>query len=101
MAKKPKGDNDDFTYSSLLRGFHRPDFSLPRTNRDRVPDFGELVLQDERDDLAQSRGVDFIDRGARTREQHTLTSCSARGRSSMAPRAGRSSSKGFGALGSP
>eukprot|EP00959_Pyramimonas_sp_CCMP1952_P327007 6845209-Pyramimonas_sp.AAC.1 len=63
MTKKPKGENDDSNSSLLLQGFYRPDFSLPRTNRDGVPELDELVMQCERGDLAQSRGVDFINMG--------------------------------------
>eukprot|EP00959_Pyramimonas_sp_CCMP1952_P034973 732248-Pyramimonas_sp.AAC.1 len=73
LTKKPKGENDDLNISSLLQGFYRPDFSLPRTNRDRVPELDELVMQDERDDLAKSADVDIIKRGVITREQHTST----------------------------
>eukprot|EP00959_Pyramimonas_sp_CCMP1952_P402025 8424355-Pyramimonas_sp.AAC.1 len=35
-----------------------PDFSLPRTSRDRVPERDELVAKDERDDLARKMDVD-------------------------------------------
>eukprot|EP00959_Pyramimonas_sp_CCMP1952_P224672 4697896-Pyramimonas_sp.AAC.1 len=62
----------------LLQGCHRPDFTLPRINRDRVPELDELAMQDERNETAQSRDVDFSNRGVRTREQHTPTSSSAR-----------------------
>eukprot|EP00959_Pyramimonas_sp_CCMP1952_P148889 3114750-Pyramimonas_sp.AAC.1 len=80
-TKKPKGENDDLNSSPLVQGFYRPDFSLPRSNRDRVPELYELVMQDERDDSAQNRDVDFINRGVRTRELHAPTPNSERGRS--------------------
>eukprot|EP00959_Pyramimonas_sp_CCMP1952_P336214 7040183-Pyramimonas_sp.AAC.2 len=60
-----------------------------------------MSSQDERDDLARSMDVDTIKRGVRTREQHTPTPSSETGRSSKAPRAGRSSSRGFFVLNSP
>eukprot|EP00959_Pyramimonas_sp_CCMP1952_P165630 3461969-Pyramimonas_sp.AAC.1 len=42
LTKKPKGENIDLHMSPLLQGFYRPDFSLPGTNRDRVPELDEL-----------------------------------------------------------
>eukprot|EP00959_Pyramimonas_sp_CCMP1952_P332778 6968627-Pyramimonas_sp.AAC.1 len=101
MTKKPKCESEDLNSSPSLQGFHRQDFSLPRTNRDRVPELDELAMQDERDDLAQNRDVDFVNGGVRTREQHAPTSSSERARPSKAPRVGRSRSRGFDALGSP
>eukprot|EP00959_Pyramimonas_sp_CCMP1952_P188882 3950607-Pyramimonas_sp.AAC.1 len=58
---------------------------------DRIPELDELVMQDERAELAQSMDVDIIERSAGRREQHTPAPSSERGRSSKASRAGRSS----------
>eukprot|EP00959_Pyramimonas_sp_CCMP1952_P170588 3564901-Pyramimonas_sp.AAC.1 len=62
-TKKPKGDNDDLNTSPVSQGLYIPDFSLPRTDRNRVPELDELVIEDERDDLARSMDVDAITRG--------------------------------------
>eukprot|EP00959_Pyramimonas_sp_CCMP1952_P439714 9205621-Pyramimonas_sp.AAC.1 len=56
-----------------------PDLSLPRANRDRVPELDELVMRGEKDDFAQSMGVDIIKGSVRTREQHTPTPRSEKG----------------------
>eukprot|EP00959_Pyramimonas_sp_CCMP1952_P372812 7806913-Pyramimonas_sp.AAC.1 len=42
LTRKPKGENEDLNTSPLLQGFYRPDLSLPRAHRDRVPELDEL-----------------------------------------------------------
>eukprot|EP00959_Pyramimonas_sp_CCMP1952_P378700 7932884-Pyramimonas_sp.AAC.1 len=46
-------DNDDLHAPPLPDGFQRPDFALTGSSRGRLPEFDELVMRDERDELAQ------------------------------------------------
>eukprot|EP00959_Pyramimonas_sp_CCMP1952_P474546 9503666-Pyramimonas_sp.AAC.1 len=73
LTKKPTSENDDLNVSPFSQVFHRPDLSLPRTSRDRGPELDELVVQDERDELARNVDVDAFKRGARAREKRAPT----------------------------
>eukprot|EP00959_Pyramimonas_sp_CCMP1952_P083749 1751249-Pyramimonas_sp.AAC.1 len=50
MTKKSNNEDDVLNVAPLPRGLYRPDFSLPRTVRDRAPELDEFIVQDERDD---------------------------------------------------
>eukprot|EP00959_Pyramimonas_sp_CCMP1952_P359070 7518403-Pyramimonas_sp.AAC.1 len=58
LTKKSKNENDEFNVMPLPQDFYRPDSSLPRTGRDRVPELYEPIIQDERDDWATNMDAD-------------------------------------------